>query len=200
VVGPDASKPGTLTEPRPVQPDVQDLRGRGPGRELGGLPAPGTAQGIFLNFKNVVDTMRSAALRHRPDRKGRSGTRVTPRNFIFRSREFEQMEIEWFCHPEEARTWYEFWCEQRKNWWRSIGLHGENINMRSHQADELAHYAREGCGTFDIEYRFPFSAPGFDELEGWPTAPTSICASTSSTPGPGSNTSIRSATNAIYPT
>jgi len=91
---------------------------------------------------------------------------VTPRNFIFRSREFEQMEIEWFCHEDETEKWYEFWCDIRKQWWKSIGLTDKNLQMRQHGSDELAHYAKEGCGTFDIEYKFPFTDPDFGELEG----------------------------------
>ena len=76
------------------------------------------------------------------------------------------MEMEWFCHPDEAPTWYEFWCEQRRDWWQGLGLSADNLLLRSHEQDELAHYARDGCGVFDIEYRFPFTAPGFAELEG----------------------------------
>jgi glycyl-tRNA synthetase len=127
---------------------------------------PETAQGIFLNFMNIVDTMRVKV----PFGIAQIGkafrNEVTPRNFIFRSREFEQMEIEWFCHEDEAKKWYEFWCDVRKNWWKSIGLTDENLQMRQHESDELAHYAKEGCGTFDIEYKFPFTDPGFGELEG----------------------------------
>ena len=91
---------------------------------------------------------------------------VTPRNFTFRSREFEQMEIEFFCHAEEAQKWYAFWRDWRMAWWRSIGLGSDNLILREHDADELAHYAREGAGTSDIEYQFPFTAPGYGELEG----------------------------------
>ena len=91
---------------------------------------------------------------------------VTPRNFIFRSREFEQMEMEWFCHPDDAPKWYEFWCDCRRNWWQGLGLSESNLCLRSHETEELAHYAKTGCGTFDVEYRFPFTAPGFGELEG----------------------------------
>src|SRR5690606_19958320 len=91
---------------------------------------------------------------------------VTPRNFTNRSREFEQMEIEFFCHPSEAADWYAFWRDRRYQWWISIGLGGENLQLRAHSRDELAHYAKEGAGTSDIEYRFPFTAPGFGELEG----------------------------------
>jgi glycyl-tRNA synthetase len=91
---------------------------------------------------------------------------VTPRNFTFRSREFEQMEIEFFCHPEDARAWYAFWRDERMRWWQSLGLAGDNLRLREHDRDELAHYAKDGAGTSDIEYRFPFTAPGFGELEG----------------------------------
>jgi glycyl-tRNA synthetase len=91
---------------------------------------------------------------------------VTPRNYIFRSREFEQMEMEWFCHPREAKQWHDFWCKHRAQFWQSIGLRSDNLRLRAHEKDELAHYAKEGEGTFDIEYRFPFTDPNFGELEG----------------------------------
>jgi glycyl-tRNA synthetase len=84
------------------------------------------------------------------------------------------MEIEFFIPPKELcrdgdpkpRDWYEFWQHTRLNWWRSIGLTSDNLQMRPHEADELSHYAKEGEGTSDVEYRFPFTAPGFGELEG----------------------------------
>ncbi len=127
---------------------------------------PETAQGIFLNFKNVVDSSRVRV----PFGIAQIGkafrNEVTPRNFIFRSREFEQMEMEWFCHPDEAEKWHKFWFEERMKFWRSLGLSSDNLIMRNHDADELAHYAREGLGTADIEYKFPFTAPGYGELEG----------------------------------
>ena len=91
---------------------------------------------------------------------------VTPRNFIFRSREFEQMELEWFCHPDEAKKWRDFWFTERQKFWQAIGLTGGNMQIRDHDQDELSHYAKEGLGTADIEYRFPFTYPGFGELEG----------------------------------
>jgi glycyl-tRNA synthetase len=127
---------------------------------------PETAQGIFINFKNVVDTSRVRV----PFGIAQTGTafrnEVTPRNFTFRSREFEQMEIEFFCHPDDARDWYTFWRDWRMNWWKGLGLAGENLILREHDRDELAHYAKDGAGTSDVEYRFPFTAPGFGELEG----------------------------------
>ncbi len=127
---------------------------------------PETAQGIFVQFKNVVDTTRVGV----PFGIAQTGkafrNEVTPRNFTFRSREFEQMEIEFFCHPDQANDWYAFWRDWRMEWWKSLGLAGENLILREHDRDELAHYAKDGAGTSDVEYRFPFTAPGFGELEG----------------------------------
>lgn len=127
---------------------------------------PETAQGIFLNYRNVLDSSRVRV----PFGIAQIGkafrNEVTPRNFIFRSREFEQMEMEWFCHPDEAQKWHEFWFEERVKFWRSVGLGSDNLIMRKHDSDELAHYAKEGLGTSDIEYKFPFTAPGYGELEG----------------------------------
>src|SRR5690606_9518283 len=80
--------------------------------------------------------------------------------------EFEQMELEWFCHPDEAAKWQKFWFEERKKFWKDLGLSNANLLMRDHDKDELSHYAKAGLGTTDIEYKFPFTAPGFGELEG----------------------------------
>jgi glycyl-tRNA synthetase len=124
---------------------------------------PETAQGIFVQFKNVVDTNRVKM----PFGIGNTGTsfrnEVTPRNFTFRSREFDQAELEFFCHPSESVEWYKFWRDFRMEWWKSIGLAGDNLILREHEKDELSHYSQ---GTSDVEYRFPFTAPGFGELEG----------------------------------
>ena len=165
-VGPDTKTVGTLTEPRQFNLMFESSTGAVKSEDSKVYLRPETAQGIFLNFGNVVDTMRVKV----PFGIAQIGkafrNEVTPRNFIFRSREFEQMEIEWFCHEDDAQLWFEYWCDVRSKWWQSIGLTGDNILMRKHDSDELAHYAKEGCGTFDIEYRFPFTAPGFGELEG----------------------------------
>jgi glycyl-tRNA synthetase len=124
---------------------------------------PETAQGVFIHFKNVVDSTRVRI----PFGIGNTGrsfrNEVTPRNFTFRSREFEQAELEFFCHPDTSRDWYEFWRDFRLEWWRSLGLAGENLRLREHDRDELSHYSQ---GTCDVEYRFPFTAPDFGELEG----------------------------------
>jgi glycyl-tRNA synthetase len=89
---------------------------------------------------------------------------ITPRNFTFRSREFEQMEIEFFCHPNTSRKWYEYWRDRRMKWYTDLGLAGERLRLREHEKDELSHYS---VGTADIEYAFPFLAAGeYGELEG----------------------------------
>ncbi len=124
---------------------------------------PETAQGIFLNFKNVIDTQRVKV----PFGIAQIGkafrNEVTPRNYIFRSREFEQMEMEFFCHESEAKKWYDFWVQTRLDWWKSLGISAANLQRRDHDAAELAHYST-ACA--DVEYRYPFTAPGFGELEG----------------------------------
>ena len=127
---------------------------------------PETAQGIFVQYKNLVSTQRVKV----PFGIAQIGkafrNEVTPRNFTFRSREFEQMEIEFFCEPSSTPEWYRHWRDLRLAWWKSVGLQGDNLVLREHERDELAHYAKTGAGTSDIEYRFPFSHPGFGELEG----------------------------------
>jgi len=166
VLAPEAAKPGTLTEPRAFNLMFRTYVGATATEDDVAYLRPETAQGIFVQFKNVVDTTRVKV----PFGIAQVGkafrNEVTPRNFTFRSREFEQMEIEFFCHASEAHAWYAFWREERMRWWRSLGLAGESLQMREHERDELAHYAREGAGTSDVEYRFPFTAPGFGELEG----------------------------------
>jgi glycyl-tRNA synthetase len=166
VVAPDAERPGTLTEPRAFNLMFRTYIGATASDDDMAYLRPETAQGIFVQFKNVIDTTRVKV----PFGIAQTGkafrNEVTPRNFTFRSREFEQMEIEFFCHPSEAREWYAFWRKERMRWWQGLGLAGENLQLRDHEQEELAHYAREGAGTADVEYRFPFTAPGFGELEG----------------------------------
>ncbi len=166
LVNPRAKQAGTLTEPRQFNLMFHTYTGAVFDEDNKVWLRPETAQGIFTNFRNVVDTTR-VRLPFGIAQTGKAfRNEVTPRNFTFRSREFEQMEIEFFCHPEQARAWYAFWRDTRMAWWQSIGLAGENLRLREHDRDELAHYAKEGAGTSDIEYRFPFTAPDFGELEG----------------------------------
>jgi glycyl-tRNA synthetase len=121
---------------------------------------PETAQGIFANFKNVVDTGR-VKLPFGIAQIGKSfRNEINPRNFTFRSREFEQMEIEFFCRPAEATQWYAYWRKERFDWYVRHGLRSDRLRLRDHGKDELAFYS---TATADIEYSFPF---GVSELEG----------------------------------
>jgi len=166
VPSPVTGNRGTLTPPRQFNLMFQTHTGAIQSEESKTYLRPETAQGIFCNFWNVVDTSR-VKMPFGIAQQGKAfRNEVTPRNFTFRSREFEQMEIEFFIHPDTANEWYAFWRDYRYAWWQSIGLKGENLQLREHDKDELAHYAKTGAGTSDIEYRFPFTAPGFGELEG----------------------------------
>lgn len=166
IVGPDVKEPGTLTEPKDFNLMFETYVGATQSEDAKAFLRPETAQGIFLNFKNVLDSSRVKP----PFGIAQIGkayrNEVNPRNFIFRSREFEQMEMEWFCHPNEVETWRDFWFGERQKFWKACGLSDENLMMRKHGDDELSHYAKEGLGTSDIEYKFPFTDPGYGELEG----------------------------------
>jgi glycyl-tRNA synthetase len=166
VIGPDASKVGTLTPPKQFNLMFQTYVGATADEDSKAYLRPETAQGIFLNYKNVLDSSR-VKIPFGIAQVGKAfRNEVNPRNFIFRSREFEQMELEWFCHADEAKIWQKFWFDERVKFWKELGLTDENLQMRNHDSDELSHYAKAGLGTADIEYKFPFTAPGFGELEG----------------------------------
>jgi len=121
---------------------------------------PETAQGIFVNFRNVVETSR-LKIPFGIAQIGKSfRNEITPGNFLFRTREFEQMELEFFVRPGEDDPWFEHWREERLRWYTDLGLAPERLRVRPHGPDELAHYAKACC---DIEYRFPFA---WAELEG----------------------------------
>ena len=165
-LGPAASEPGSLTEPRQFNLMFKTHCGALQDDDSLAYLRPETAQGIFANVWNVVDTSR-VKIPFGIAQVGKAfRNEVTPRNFTFRSREFEQMEIEFFIHPSSAVEWYRWWRDWRFGWWQSIGLTSANLQLREHDRDELAHYAKNGAGTSDIEYRFPFTAPGYGELEG----------------------------------
>ncbi|MEZ5259953.1 MAG: glycine--tRNA ligase [Ilumatobacteraceae bacterium] len=121
---------------------------------------PETAQGMFINFANVVQTSRK-----KPPfgiaQVGKSfRNEITPGNFIFRTREFEQMELEFFVPPAEGPQWYEYWCNARLEWYVALGIPREMLRLRAHDDDELSHYS---AGTSDVEFLFPW---GWGELEG----------------------------------
>ena len=164
VFGPDAKAPGTLTEPREFNLMFKTIVGALGSAEDAAFLRPETAQGIFVNFKNVLDSSR-VRIPFGIAQMGKSfRNEITPKNFTFRSREFEQMEIEFFCHPDSSYQWYQYWRDRRMKWYTDLGLAGERLRMREHHKEELSHYSR---GTADIEYAFPFLEPGdFGELEG----------------------------------
>ncbi|GBD27971.1 Glycine--tRNA ligase [bacterium HR30] len=121
---------------------------------------PETAQGIFVNFLNVLHTSRQK-IPFGIAQIGKSfRNEITPGNFLFRTREFEQMEMEFFVRPGEDERWYEYWREERLNWYTRYGIRRENLRLREHAPEELAHYAK---ACVDVEYHFPF---GWSELEG----------------------------------
>ncbi len=121
---------------------------------------PETAQGIFVNFENVLNTTRKR-LPFGIAQLGKAfRNEITTGNFIFRSREFEQMEIEYFVRPETADEWFDYWLEERRKWYLNLGIREENLHLRPHGDEELAHYARK---CYDIDYNFPM---GWAELEG----------------------------------
>jgi glycyl-tRNA synthetase len=155
---------GDLTEPREFNLMFETHTGAVQTEESKTFLRPETAQGIFVNFKNVLDSTR-VKVPFGIAQVGKSfRNEITPRNFTFRSREFEQMEIEFFCHPNDSRKWYEYWRDRRMKWYTELGLAGERLIMREHGKDELSHYS---VGTADIEYAFPFLPEGeYGELEG----------------------------------
>jgi glycyl-tRNA synthetase len=151
---------GALTEPRNFNLMFKTFMGPVEDSANTIYLRPETAQGIFVNFKNV-----QIGSRKRPPfgiaQIGKSfRNEITPGNFTFRTREFEQMEIEYFCPPQESDKWFEHWVSERWNWYLELGLKPERLRKRAQNPDELAHYAR---ATFDFEYLFPF---GWSELEG----------------------------------
>ena len=121
---------------------------------------PETAQGIFVNFPNVQTTTRKKP----PFGIAQIGksfrNEITPGNFIFRTREFEQMEMEYFVPPEDGAQWYEYWCQERFRWYTDLGIPEEQLRLRPHDAEELSHYS---AGTSDVEFMYPW---GWGELEG----------------------------------
>ena len=159
-VCPTCGERGTFTEPR--QFNLMFKTNVGPVEDAGSVAylRPETAQGIFVNFVNVMN-----ASRKKPPfgiaQIGKSfRNEITPGNFVFRTREFEQMEMEYFVPPDEGPKWYDYWCAERHAWYLDLGIPPEKLRLRPHAADELSHYS---VGTSDVEFLFPW---GWDELEG----------------------------------
>lgn len=149
-----------LTDPRPFQLMFKTQAGPVEGDSSLCYLRPETAQAIFINFKNVMD----ATPHHLPFGIAQIGkafrNEITPRNFIFRVREFEQMELEFFVKPGEDDEWHDYWVNERFNWWQQQGLSKDRLKQQAQTGDELAHYAK---ATIDILYQFPH---GEEELEG----------------------------------
>jgi glycyl-tRNA synthetase len=157
---PNCGKRGTFTEARQFNLMFKTHAGPVESASTEAYLRPETAQGMFLNFANVLNTSRK-----KPPfgiaQVGKSfRNEITPGNFVFRTREFEQMEMEFFVPPDEAGTWYEYWCQTRYQWYLDLGIPADKLRLRPHADDELSHYS---LGTSDVEFAFPW---GWDELEG----------------------------------
>ncbi|MFH1836995.1 MAG: glycine--tRNA ligase [Candidatus Omnitrophota bacterium] len=151
---------GELTKPKSFNLMFKTQVGSVEDQALDVYLRPETAQGIFVNFENILTTSRKK-LPFGVAQTGKSfRNEITTGNFTFRSREFEQMELEFFVKPGEDDLWYEHWLEERKKWYISLGIREENLRLREHKKDELAHYAKR---CHDIEFKFPM---GWSELEG----------------------------------
>ncbi len=151
---------GELTEPRMFNLMFKTFMGPVEGEGSIVYLRPETAQGIFVNFENVVTTSRKK-LPLGIAQIGKSfRNEITPGNFIFRTREFEHMEVEYFVKPGTDEKWLDYWVKERFDWYVRLGIKKENLRLRQHGKDELAHYARD---CYDIEYLFPM---GWSELEG----------------------------------
>lgn len=159
-VCPNCGATGSFTEARAFNLMFKTQAGpvEGSGAEV--YMRPETAQGMFVNFLNVQQTSRK-----KPPfgiaQVGKSfRNEITPGNFIFRTREFEQMELEFFVPPAESAQWYEYWCNARLQWYVDLGIPADMLMLRPHDADELSHYS---SGTSDVEFKYPW---GWGELEG----------------------------------
>ncbi len=154
---------GQFTEPMPFKLMFETQMGANVDDSMKLYIRPETAQGILANFRNVLDSTR-IKIPFGIAQIGKSfRNEVTTKAFIFRTREFEQAELEFFCEPGADEQWYERWRELRFNWYTGLGIKKENLRFRDHDRDELAHYAK-ACA--DIEYRFPFGSGDWQELEG----------------------------------
>jgi glycyl-tRNA synthetase len=160
---PETGQPGSWTEPKNFSGLMKTYLGAVD--DEGGMAylRPETAQGIFVDFNAVLNSSRQKP----PFGIGQIGksfrNEITPGNFIFRTREFEQMEMEFFVKPGEDEEWHQYWIDQRFSWYTDLGIDPENLRLFEHPAEKLSHYSKR---TVDIEYRFGFTGSAFGELEG----------------------------------
>jgi glycyl-tRNA synthetase len=151
---------GQLTEPRKFNLMMKTFVGPVEDEAATTYLRAETCQGIYVNFQNVLNSMRMK-IPFGICQIGKSfRNEITPGDFIYRTREFEQMEMQWFCKPKEAQNYFEYWKKERLNWYLKLGIKKENLRIREHKKEELPHYAMAGA---DIEYKFPF---GWKEIEG----------------------------------
>ncbi|MEU7845392.1 glycine--tRNA ligase [Micromonospora sp. DT4] len=160
---PNCGNKGTFTEPKMFNGLMKTYLGPVESDEGLHYLRPETAQGIFVNYKNVETVARKKP----PFGIAQTGksfrNEITPGNFIFRTREFEQMEMEFFVEPGTDEEWHEYWLQERWNWYLDLGLSADNLRLYEHPAEKLSHYSKR---TVDIEYRFQFGGTEFAELEG----------------------------------
>ncbi|WP_445165929.1 glycine--tRNA ligase [Mycolicibacterium sp. Dal123E01] len=163
IVCPDCGTKGQWTEPREFNMMLKTYLGPIEAEEGMHYLRPETAQGIFVNFANVVTTSRKKP----PFGIGQIGksfrNEITPGNFIFRTREFEQMEMEFFVEPDTAPEWHKYWIDTRLQWYIDLGIKRDNLRLFEHPKEKLSHYS---AGTTDIEYKFGFGGNPWGELEG----------------------------------
>jgi len=160
---PNCGSRGSFTEPRMFNGLLRTYLGAVEDESGLAYLRPETAQGIFINYRNVLQTSRKKV----PFGIGQVGksfrNEITPGNFIFRTREFEQMELEYFVRPGTDEDWHERWIDERRAWYLRLGLNKDNIRLYEHPAEKRSHYSKR---TVDIEYRFDFPGTGWGELEG----------------------------------
>ncbi|UCF44546.1 MAG: glycine--tRNA ligase [Planctomycetota bacterium] len=162
-VCPNCGAVGGFTEPMPFKLMFETQMGANVDDSMTMHLRPETAQGIFANFRNVLDTTR-VKIPFGIAQIGKSfRNEVTTKAFIFRTREFEQAELEFFCEPGTDEKWFEHWKKTRFDWYVELGIKKENLRMRDHAGDELAHYAKS---CVDVEYKFPLGSGDWQELEG----------------------------------
>ncbi|MDY3126611.1 MAG: glycine--tRNA ligase [Corynebacterium sp.] len=160
---PETGQPGNWTEPRAFSGLLKTYLGPVDDKEGMHYLRPETAQGIFVNFKNVMTSARMKPPFGIANIGKSFRNEITPGNFIFRTREFEQMEMEFFVKPGEDETWHQYWIDNRLQWYIDLGIKAENLRLYEHPKEKLSHYSKR---TVDVEYAFGFTGSKWGELEG----------------------------------
>ena len=160
---PETGQPGNWTEPKAFSGLMKTYLGPVDDKEGLHYLRPETAQGIFVNFKNVMTSSRMKPPFGIANTGKSFRNEITPGNFIFRTREFEQMEMEFFVKPGEDEKWHEYWIDNRYNWYVDLGINPDNLRLYEHPQEKLSHYSKR---TVDIEYAFGFTGSKWGELEG----------------------------------